>query len=128
LIAHDKASAPVNLEEGPALSWLRTRARFVIESHKPDAAALRAPESIARGGNTDGARRRLRVEGVLLEAGDSCRLKVTVGALASISSKLGTKSAKAYLEHGEVRGLDISDLPKEAREAILVAVANLPDA
>lgn len=128
LVEHDKAAAPVGLDEAAALSWIRERARLLIRAHKPDGAALRSPEPVARGSNKEGARRRLRIEGVLLEASDSCRVKVTVGALAKISADLGTKSAKAYLERGEVRGLDISKFPNPAKEAILVAVAGLPEA
>jgi hypothetical protein len=53
-------------------------------------------------------------------------LKVTTGALATISAKLGTKNAKKYIEAGELRGLDLSKIPPLAREAVLVAVAALP--
>src|SRR5437016_3444429 len=71
LIARDTAAAPLDLDEASSLSWLRERVRLVIEANKPDGAVLRVPEFVARGGNTDGARRRLRIEGVLLEASDS---------------------------------------------------------
>jgi hypothetical protein len=127
LVAHDKAAAPVDLDEAAALSWFRERVRLLIQAHKPDGAALRSPEPVALGGNKEGARRRLRVEGVLLEATDSCRVTVTAGALAKISAQLGTKSAKAYLKHGELRGLDVSKLPTPAKESVLVAVARLPE-
>jgi hypothetical protein len=126
LLEYAKAAAPVSLDEAASLSWVRERARLIIRTHRPDAAALRSPEPIARGGNSDGARRRLRLEGVLLEACDSCQVRVTTGALATISANLGTKSAKAYLERGELRGIDISKLADPAREAVLVAVARLP--
>ena len=64
---------------------------------------------------------------MLLEASDSCGVKVTIGALAKISAQLSTRSAKEYLKSGELRGLDISKLPTEAKEAVVVAVASLPD-
>jgi len=126
LIAHDTAVAPIGLDEAPALAWLRERARLVIEAHKPEGAVLRTPEVVARGGNTDGARRRLRLEGVLLEASQSHGLKTTTGALITISAMLRTRSAKLYLDHDEFRGLDMTTLPKQVREAVLAAVAGLP--
>jgi hypothetical protein len=57
---------------------------------------------------------------------DSCALKVTIGALAMISGKLGSQ-AKKYIDSGELRGLDLSKIPPPAREAVLVAVASLPE-
>jgi hypothetical protein len=125
LVAHDKAAAPVNLEEAPALSWYGSRVRFLVESYKPLAATVRTAESVARGSNREGARRRLRIEGVLLQTIDSCGLKATIGALAMISGKLGSQ-AKKYIESGELRGLDLSEIPPSTREAVLVAVAALP--
>jgi len=125
LIEHDKASAPINLEEGPALSWYRNGAKLIIETHHPTVATIRTAEPIARGSNKEGARRRLRIEGVLLQTMDSCGLKVTVAALATISGKLGSQ-AKKYVASGELRGLDLSKIPALSREAVLVAVAGLP--
>jgi hypothetical protein len=52
-------------------------------------------------------------------------MKATVGALATISGKLGSQ-AKKYVESGELRGLDLSKVPLLSREAVLVAVAALP--
>jgi hypothetical protein len=42
----------------------------VIDQHKPEAVAMRYPEPLSRGGG-DAARRRCRLEGVLLEAAAS---------------------------------------------------------
>jgi hypothetical protein len=125
LIAYDNAAAPVNLEEGPALSWYTNRIKLIIDKYRPAVAMVRTAESVARGGNKDGPRRRLRIEGVLLQTVDSCGLKVGIGALATISGKLGSQ-AKKYIDSGELRGLDLSKLPVPSKEAILVAVAALP--
>lgn len=127
LLARDKAAAPVGLPEASALSWYRKRARLIVEKYNPGAAGIRSPEPVARGGGREGARQRLRIEGVLLESMDSCGVGVTTGALATISAKLGTKTAKRYLVSGELRGLDLSTIPAPAREAVLVAVAALPE-
>ena len=125
LVAHSNAAAPVNLEEAPALSWYSSRVRHIVEAYKPGVATIRTAESVARGSNKEGARRRLRIEGVLLQTMDSCGLKVTIGALAMISGKLGSQ-AKKYIDSGELRGLDLSEIPSLSREAVLVAVAALP--
>jgi hypothetical protein len=125
LIAHDSAAAPVNLTEAPALSWYSSRVRHIVETYKPAAAMIRSVEPTAIGSKKEGARLRLRIEGVLLQTVDSCGLKAAIGALATISGKLGTQ-AKGYLESGELRGLDLSKVPSYAKEAVLVAVAALP--
>lgn len=125
LVAHDDAAAPVNLAEAPALSWYSGRVKHIVETYKPNAAMVRSPEPTARASRKEGPRVRLRIEGVLLQTLDSCGLKATIGALATISGKLGTQ-AKDYIESGELRGIDLSGLASYAKEAILVAVAALP--
>ena len=90
LVARDTAAAPVNLEEGPALSWYSSRVKLLVEAYKPAVATIRTAESVARGSNKDGARRRSRIEGVLLQTIDACGLKVTIGALAMISGRFGS--------------------------------------
>jgi hypothetical protein len=125
LVAHDKAAAPVSLEEAPALSWYRNRVEHIIHTYTPSVAAIRSAEPVARGSNKEGARRRLRIEGVLLQTIDSNGLKVTMGALAMISGKLGSR-AKKYIDSGDLRGLDLSQIPDLSKEAVLVAVAALP--
>jgi hypothetical protein len=126
LIAHDTAAAPVNLDEAAALSWYTNRIKLIIEQYKPAVAMIRTAESVARGGNKEGPRRRLRLEGVLLQTADSCGLKVGIGALAAISGRLGSQ-AKRYIDSGEFRGLNLSEIPVPSKEAILVAVAALPE-
>jgi hypothetical protein len=97
LVANDSAAAPVNLDEAPALSWYRSRVKHIVETYKPRVVMVRAAEPSARGSRKEGPRLRLRIEGVLLQTIDSCGLKVTIGALATISGKLGTQ-AKGYIE------------------------------
>jgi hypothetical protein len=125
VIAYDSAAAPVNLDEAPALSWYTSRVKLIVEQYRPVVAMIRTAESVARGNNKDGPKRRLRLEGVLLQTIDSCGLKVSIGALATISGRLGGH-AKKYIDSGEFRGLDLSKIPLPAKEAILVAVAALP--
>jgi len=128
LKAHDKADAPVAFEEAGALSWFRGRVLHLIDTYQPFAVGVRYPEPTARGGNKDSAKQRSRVEGVVVEAAYSRGLPVLTGALTTIASKLGTKKAKKYIESAELRGIDLSSLPAPRREAVLVAVAQLPQA
>lgn len=125
LVAHDDAAAPVNLGEAPALSWYSGRVKHIVATYKPNVAMVRSAEPTARAGRKEGPRLRLRIEGVLLQTLDSCGLKATIGALATISGNLGTQ-AKEYIASGELRGIDLAGLASEAKEAVLVAVAALP--
>lgn len=125
LVAHDSAAAPVGLDEAPALSWYAQRVRYIVETYKPSEAMIRSVEPSARGSRKEGPRTRLRIEGVLLQTLDACAINVSIGALATISGKLGTQ-AKGYLDSGDFRGLDLSKLQPYTREAVLVAVAALP--
>jgi hypothetical protein len=53
---------------------------------------------------------------------------VLTGKLQAISSRLGSKSAKAYLATDEVRGIDISEIKNASqKESVLVAVSALGD-
>lgn len=125
LVAHDNAAAPVNLPEAQALSWYAGRVKHIIATYTPVAAMVRSVEPTAQGSKKEGARQRLRIEGVLLQTVDSCGIKASIGALAKISGKLGTQ-AKDYLKSGELRGIPLSGIPPCEKEAVLVAVAILP--
>jgi hypothetical protein len=125
LVGHGKAAAPVDLDVAAALSWYGGRVRLVIETHKPSVAAVRSPEPTALGSNKETFRHRLRMEGVLLEVTHSSGVKVTIGSLAMISGRLGSQ-AKKYVEQGQLRELDLTEMAAPLREAVLVAVAVLP--
>ena len=61
-----------------------------------------------------------------MEATHSFGLNAETVALKSISSRLGSDSAKKYVAGSEFRGVKLSGLPTEAREAILAAISLLP--
>lgn len=128
LVTHDRAEAPRTYSEAQALAWCRDRLLQVIDEHKPQAVAIRYPEPISRGAG-DAARRRCRLEGVLVEAAASRDLPITTGALATIGRRLGTKAtrAKEYLSLDDFRGLDWNKVSHERREAILVGVGTLDE-
>lgn len=125
LIGAEKAAAPSSYSESAVLSWCRDRVLFLFEQFAPDVVAVRYAETVRRASSQDSARKRCRVEGVLLEAANSASLRVVTGALVTISKHLGTRSAKAYLDDDNLRGLDWSKFSKNAREAILVAASAL---
>jgi hypothetical protein len=101
---------------------------LLIDAYSPKIAAVRFPESSARPTAKEGPRRRLRIEGVLIEGSNARGLHLYTGALATISKGLRSK-AKEYLESDDLRGLDWSKIRDASRrEAILVAAAALGDA
>ncbi|HEX3147137.1 MAG TPA: hypothetical protein VHR66_03590 [Gemmataceae bacterium] len=122
-VASGKLPAPAKYEEPAALSWYRTEVRNLIDEFSPDCAGVRYPEPSARVRYVVSAHARVRIEGVVLEAIDSKALPVLVGANATISSKLESKSAKAYLDTSSFRGIDWTALSDEIRQAVLVAAA-----
>jgi hypothetical protein len=128
LLAHDYAEPPRTYAEAQALAWCRARVHEIIDLHKPQRVAIRYPEPISRG-KGDGARRRCRVEGVLLEAAAWHNLPTHTGALVTIAKSLGTTAtgAKAYLDEEEFRNVDWKNLSHGRREAILVGVGVLDE-
>jgi hypothetical protein len=125
LVDHDKAKPPVNMEEPEGLNWYRKRVAFLIEKFSIDVVGVRYQETHGRRGNVDSICRRSRIEGVLVEAAFAAHVSVVPGVLNQLSARLKTRSAKHYLEDGELRGLDLSSLRAERQEAVLVAVAAL---
>lgn len=127
--AHDCIKAPTDYEDGEALSYFHNNIIVVLEQYNPDSAAMRYGETFLphkpKPSAVQGMYARGRVEGVVIEAAHSRGIAVKVGTLQSISSRLGTKSAKKYLENGDVRGLKLNTKNKNRKEAILTAVSAL---
>jgi Holliday junction resolvasome RuvABC endonuclease subunit len=122
LVDHGKIIAPKSFkDEATRLSHLRGQVMDRIAALKPDCVAVRYPESF-RKSNCDA---RIRVEGVILEACAASNVPVSSGAMRSISSRMGSKAAKAYLKADDVRGLEFPKKNPNCREAILVAVSAL---
>jgi hypothetical protein len=96
-----------------------------LDKHQPQSAGIRFPEVFGRKGITNSDFRRLRIEGVILEAVAAASISTFGGAMGSISSAIGTASAKAYKEHGEVRGMDWSKCNDYCKEAALAALASM---
>ncbi len=124
--AAGKLPAPASFSEAESLDWYRNKIRTIIDEYQPDRVAVRYPEPSARAGKVTSTHRRLRIEGVVLEASHSKGKKVVTGPWATWSSLLGTKSAKEYLARDEVRGINQTKIKDEhQREAFLAALAVL---
>lgn len=132
LVTDDRYAAPRAYDEAEALSWYRARTKVVLEEHQPERAVIKYMESVAGRGrapkSTESTRRRHRIEGILLQLLDEENVPVRTGPFATVSARLGSKSAKAYIQSDDLRGLDLSGKRKLAKEAIVAATAALGDA
>jgi hypothetical protein len=124
---HGSIGAPKGYEEAAVLTWFRGRTANLINEHGVEAAAIKYTEPIARRGGADAARARCRLEGVILQLAHERGLRIFTGAFRALSGQLGSKSAKAYLDGDDVRGLDWSGVKPLPREAVLMALAALED-
>ena len=121
-------TAPNAYSEGESLVWIRQRVLYILETYRPQRAAVRYPERTAPGANKDSAKARCRVEGVALEAASAANLETVTGTLNTFAKHFGTDSAKAELASGTLRGLDWSNHGDiRLREAIFVAASLLPE-
>lgn len=124
VVDHGSFHPPTTYTEPECLKWYRSRIAQEVDRYKPTHAGVRYPEVFGRRGITNSDYRRLRIEGVILEALASCGVTVFGGNNGAISSAMGTASAKEYKERGEVRGLDLGKFSTNCKEAALVALAS----
>jgi len=123
----DKLKAPASFDEAAALKWFREQTQRLVQAYLPSVAVVRSPETFfPRQPKYQSLYQRCRVEGVLVETLYSCGVPVLTGAMATISSKLGSKAAKHYLPNSDFRGLDWSKCDDKKKEAILAAASALP--
>src|SRR5438445_196275 len=90
LRAHDKSAAPVQFSEAESLAWLRLRVLDLLNQYAVQRVAVKYPENFrgpgaGRRGVQESEQKRLRVEGVVLEAAHSHNKQVIPGAWATIS-------------------------------------------
>lgn len=126
LEAHDKLVPPKVLSAEPErLLWYWDQAALLIKDLRPKVLAIRYAEDFGVRGKREPDRIRARIEGVMMTAATQLGVKVFTGALKSIASAMGSKASKKYLDEGDLRGLDWSELDDKRREAVLVATAAL---
>ena len=106
LVGHGELTPPKSYSEPKALAWHRTEIKNLLAQFSPERAAVRFPEPMAQRGNVTSTQRRLRIEGVALEVCHGIVSEIVTGPLASVTARLGSASAKAYLKTDELRGLD----------------------
>lgn len=125
----DKFSAPKSFGQAEQFAWYRDRVRTLIEDQEPDVVAVRYSETFLQRKPKPNVLAsmfaRARIEGIVVEAASSLHIPVMAGALATISAGLGSRRAKGYLESGDLRGIDLSTITKNRREAVLAAAAAL---
>lgn len=128
LHASGTENSPKGYSEGESLAWIRVRLLDILQTYKPTRVAVRYPEGNARGANTNSAKARCRVEGVVLEAMGSWNLEVITGPMSTFAKHLGGGYSKEDLDSDGFRGLDWSKLKSAWRqEAIVIAASLLPN-
>jgi hypothetical protein len=130
VIADGRLAAPKSYEEVNGLAWYRERIQSLVQQYGAVKAAIRYAETYLgpiRKTALASLFKRARLEGVLAEALASRGIPVGTGAMQQIGSRMGSRSAKHYVEGGEFRGLDLSDKNKYLQEAIVAAASMLED-
>ncbi|MFH1923031.1 MAG: hypothetical protein ABIP48_24470 [Planctomycetota bacterium] len=123
--AFDRIRAPDTYNEAERLALFRERLKALIQQQSPSVAAIRYPETVTRRSATSSDHMRLRIEGVILEAAQSEGINVMTGALRTIGARLGTKTAKTYLDRDDLRGMKYPRKSKIVKDAVIVAEAAL---
>ena len=129
LVLEDSASfsSPRGESEARALTYVRERVGRVIEQHGPSCGAVKYTEPTARSSG-DGPRRRARIEGVILQRMDEAGMLTLGAAYNVISPRLGTNSAKQFMDDENYRGMHWADVTPLLKEAILAAAAAMKGA
>jgi len=125
LIDADVLKAPETYSEASGLKWFREKVYLLIDSYSPGIAAVKSAETFMPRPPLATLYQRCRVEGVVIEALNSRGIEAVIGPFSTVSSGLGTTSAKQYLKRDDMRGLDWRKYKGNRREAILVAVSAL---
>jgi hypothetical protein len=129
VVAQKKLPPPKSFSEPAVFAWYHSKILGLIEAYKPTVVSVRYPEHNARGSaRKEGIRYRFRVEGIVVAAAASQNLTVETPTIVTMTSQLGSR-AKEYLDENaeDMRGIDLSELAKEPKEAIVTAVCYLPE-
>jgi hypothetical protein len=125
ILHFQKISFPKAFKPSQAFVWLREQFINICNEYDVKAVFVRTAEPIGKQ-SVKTVADRARVEGVLIEAAASTGAMVETGPLKTISSLIGAKSAKSYLEDDEFRGIpNWESLNDKFREASIAGVAAL---
>jgi len=122
---------PLALEDPQQLTYVRSNLLDVMREAGARFAGIRTGEHVSRGGLKASGRRRIMIEGVLMEliASGSAESYV-IGAKATLASRLNvTHDEIGKLIEGTSSWLGSDgwvDLKSNEREAVLIAAASLP--
>lgn len=121
-----KLPKDTNLPE--QLHGIHSQLRAVIEAFKPEIAAIRLQETfiVRRPGQKAFASMldRARIEGVLMQTLYDRGVEVWTGGLQAMKSEMGAShSLKEYLSSPDLRGIDLSSMKSELKEAVVAALA-----
>ncbi len=130
LDSNDKVVIPREYSESQGLNFVRNQLMTLIRKFEVQQLGVRLSETFLKTKPSSTALasmfQRARIEGVVMEIAQELGCTVTPGNLQKIGQGLGTRSAKAYLDRDELRGLDISSIKNASmREAILTAASLL---
>ncbi|TWU61974.1 crossover junction endodeoxyribonuclease RuvC [Crateriforma conspicua] len=110
------------------LQCIHSQVLSIVEAVKPKTASIRLQETfIARkpapkafGSMLD----RARIEGVLMQTLYNAGVEVWTGGLKAMRSEMGaTHSLKEYLSAPDLRGIDLSAMKSEMKEAVVAGLA-----
>jgi hypothetical protein len=114
--------------EAARLSWYRQRIIALIDDSQVNSSGIRFPESNARGLNKANSMRRLRTEGVIMEALHSKGVPIIAqGAQSHIKGLLGVNHSldKYASEDISFRGITLNEIPKYYHDCIFACAASL---
>lgn len=129
LVEDDKFSPPKTYEIGDAAVWVQNRIGDIVDRLSPDVANIRVAETFLQKKpnptQQNGILFRARFEGMAILSLAAKGVAVNIGQIAQMKARVGSKHVKTYLEQRELRGMDLSSVPKIRQEAVLAAVAAL---
>ena len=128
----DRIRLPKDTELPEQLDGLHSQLLAVIQEFKPEVAAIRLQETfIARkpAPKAFGSMlNRARIEGVLMQTLYKAGVEVWTGGLQAMKSEMGAShSLKEYLASPDLRGIDLSSMKVELKEAVVAALAVMED-
>lgn len=122
LVDHGVMKAPGTYSESEALALFRERVIALVRQFSPDSCAIKYPEPSARLRSPSSTFKRLRIEGIILEAVQFANVSMETGSDVAVSARLGaSKSAANYRKKDDIRGLKFPKKSDVLRDAIIAA-------
>lgn len=133
VIAHAKYTFPKSLNHSQRALNLFGRITSLVEQHSPSCCAIQIGETFYKdpaippnGKKLAAVMGRARVEGIVIAALASKGVDVSLIQKAQLKARTGTKRIQSYIDSGQFREIDASNVPKIRRAAVAAAVSCLP--